>query len=132
MAQGKLFLERGTYRRRRMMDAVRLLPLLGLALWLVPLLWPLPEDSVAPLPMSVALRYVFGVWAGLILCCWLLGRGTKEAAEEAGDGAPPLPSGDVPGAQRGATGLTHLNRPVGPPEAEAAEDTAARAGPGAW
>ncbi len=66
-----LFLERETYRRRRLLDAARVLPVLGIALWLVPLLWPeAPEDGV---PMSVALVYVFGVWALLILCAFLFG-----------------------------------------------------------
>ncbi len=65
----QLFLERQTYRRRRMMDAARLLPLLGAALLAVPLLWPQPapesggEGGVA---MSAAIAYVFTVWAGLI------------------------------------------------------------------
>lgn len=39
-AQPRLFLERASYRRRRWVDAVRLLPFVGLFLWLVPLVWP--------------------------------------------------------------------------------------------
>ena len=39
-----VFLERETYRRRRIMDAARLLPLLGVALFALPLLWPKPGD----------------------------------------------------------------------------------------
>lgn len=66
-----LFLERETYRMRRLLDAGRVLPVLGIALWLVPLLWlGAPGDGV---PMSVALIYVFGVWALLILCALLFG-----------------------------------------------------------
>jgi hypothetical protein len=41
MPDTRLFLERRSYRRRRMMDAVRILPLLCTLLFLVvPLMWP--------------------------------------------------------------------------------------------
>ncbi|MGR3271017.1 hypothetical protein DU478_14460 [Thalassococcus profundi] len=59
-----LFLERRTYRRRRLMDAARLLPLLGLLLWCIPLLWPSGPEGVTS---SGALTYIFCVWLGLIL-----------------------------------------------------------------
>jgi hypothetical protein len=65
-----LFVARQTYRRRRLMDAARLLPLLGLLLWAVPLLWRnAPEDGVAS---SGALIYIFGVWCALVLAAALL------------------------------------------------------------
>lgn len=60
-----LFLERGSYRQRRLLDAVRLLVFLGFALWMIPLLWPGPEDGQG-VPTSAALFYVFGVWLVLI------------------------------------------------------------------
>ena len=91
-----LFLERRSYRFRRMMDAVRLLPLLVLAFWMVPLLWPVPEilpdatpETTEPaIAMSVALRYLFGVWALLILATWALWRRTRDVASgEAADHA---------------------------------------------
>ncbi|MFC6584470.1 hypothetical protein [Sulfitobacter aestuariivivens] len=41
-----VFLERRRYRARRMMDAVRLLAFLGIALWMVPLMWGCPETAV--------------------------------------------------------------------------------------
>lgn len=63
-----LFLERGNYRQRRVMDAARLVVFLGVGLWMIPLLWPASgataDDAV---PMSRALLYVFGVWGLLIL-----------------------------------------------------------------
>ncbi|TDK41225.1 hypothetical protein [Antarcticimicrobium luteum] len=64
-----VFLERQTYRRRRLMDAARLLPVLGALLFAVPLLWPGAEDAgtAAPVPTSRAIRYIFVVWALLIL-----------------------------------------------------------------
>lgn len=77
-----LFLERRSYRFRRMMDAVRMLPFMVLAFWMVPLLWPvaMPDAPLAAdqdiaadvVPMSHAARYVFGVWIGAILLAFLL------------------------------------------------------------
>lgn len=71
------------------MDAVRLLPFLGLMLWMVPLLWPVPDATPEPteptIAMSVALRYLFGVWALLILATWALWRRTRDVAS--GEGA---------------------------------------------
>lgn len=60
-----VFLERQSYRRRRLMDAARLLPILGAALFAVPLLWP--TGGAEGIRMSAAITYVFGVWAALIL-----------------------------------------------------------------
>ncbi|HBS49267.1 MAG TPA: hypothetical protein DEA05_03885 [Rhodobacteraceae bacterium] len=61
-----VFLERQGYRRRRLADAARLLPILGAALLAVPLLWPRADAPGGGVPMSTAFLYVFGVWAGLI------------------------------------------------------------------
>jgi hypothetical protein len=79
----QMFLERRSYRQRRMMDALRLLPVLGLCLCMVPLLWPLPNDQTSPqagMPMSAALKYLFGVWCLLVLAAWALWRRTRETA----------------------------------------------------
>ncbi|MEM1352639.1 MAG: hypothetical protein AAGF27_09850 [Pseudomonadota bacterium] len=74
-----LFLERGSYRRRRMMDALRLLVLSGVVLWMIPIAWPTGNDiEGAPVPMSRALFYIFGVWFVLILCAAFLSRRLKE------------------------------------------------------
>ena len=72
MSRRPVFLEKRSYRHRRTMDAVRMLPFLGLALWMMPLLWPLPAEAEGGIPMSLALRYLFGVWAFLILVCGVL------------------------------------------------------------
>jgi len=68
------FVERRTYRRRRLMDIARLAPLIGALLFLLPLLWP--QQDLYPAPdvpsgssMSSAMVYIFGVWIGLILFC---------------------------------------------------------------
>jgi hypothetical protein len=70
-----VFLERRSYRQRRMMDAVRLLPLIGFVLWLFPTLWPVPgETTHETAPLSQAIIYVFGVWVSLILSGGVLWR----------------------------------------------------------
>lgn len=83
MARSPMFLERRSYRLRRMKDAVRFLPLLGLILWMVPLLWPAQGDH-NPMLLSTALTYIFGIWALLVLATWALWRRTRDAPESAG------------------------------------------------
>ncbi|MCR8825768.1 hypothetical protein [Pseudosulfitobacter koreensis] len=85
MARGPsspVFLERRSYRRRRMQDAQRLLPVLGLMLWMVPTLWP-SGDEAGHVAMSGVIYYIFGVWCVLIgLSAWLW-RGLRRSAEDA-------------------------------------------------
>ena len=89
MAQGPVFLERRSYRLRRLFDAVRLLPLLGLMLWLAPLIWPVAGpagtemDAGEGVSTSMALIYIFGIWIGLVVVSFLLWRRTKDAAPDA-------------------------------------------------
>lgn len=78
MPEQRLFLERRSYRRRRMMDAVRLLPVLGLCLWLVPVLWPRSAESAdAAVSTSTALLYIFSIWLGLCLISWIFWLRTR-------------------------------------------------------
>lgn len=85
MARTPLFLERRRYRYQRMMDAVRLLPLLGLFLWMLPLMWPVPEEGAEGIGAARALTYVFGVWAVMILASVLLWWRTRTADRAQGD-----------------------------------------------
>ena len=62
-----LFLARQTYRRRRLMDALRLLPWLGIFLFGLPLLWRAHATASG-------LLYIFGAWVVLILLSFLLVR----------------------------------------------------------
>lgn len=86
-----LFLERSSYRKRRMMDAVKLLALLGACLWMVPVLWPSSDQpGTEPIAMSRALFYVFGVWTLLIVFSAFLMRkvrGDLRAESDPGDDA---------------------------------------------
>ncbi|MEO1556713.1 MAG: hypothetical protein AAFS01_09795 [Pseudomonadota bacterium] len=84
-----VFLERRSYRRRRMMDALRLLPVLGVFMWMLPLFWPTPADGPAApetVALSTALTYVFLVWLALIasaLSLWTFLRARPEMDEDA-------------------------------------------------
>lgn len=66
-----LFLARQGYRRRRIIDAARLLPIFGTVLFLVPILWDLagPQEPGTEAAPQLAERgiYLFTVWAGLVI-----------------------------------------------------------------
>lgn len=68
-----LFLARASYRKRRLRDGARLLPLFGALLLLLPLLWPDAGRVVAG-----HWAFVFAVWAGLIGIAALLSRKLAE------------------------------------------------------
>ncbi len=75
-----VFLERQSYRRRRLMDAARLLPLLGILLFVIPLLWPVPDPDVPGgdgVPMSSAMIYMFAAWAAMIVVIALFGLSSR-------------------------------------------------------
>jgi hypothetical protein len=78
-----LFLARRTYRRRRLMDALRLLPWLGVFLFALPLMW---SDRAT----ASGLLYLFGAWLVLIVLSFALVRRLSddpgEAPENSGDG----------------------------------------------
>ena len=66
------FLERRNYRRRRAGDAARLLPVLGLFVFILPLFWGDGRDR--PLTSEVGL-YLFAAWGVLVLiAAWLSRR----------------------------------------------------------
>lgn len=78
-----VFLARRSYRRRRMMDACRMLPILGAALWMIPILWHPAEtaaDDTAP-----GIVYLFAVWIVLVALAAALSRGLTRALEDGED-----------------------------------------------
>ncbi len=91
MPQGgqPVFLARRAYRRRRMMDAVRLLPVLGTVLLLLPGIWA-PAESARPDTGRGAV-YLFTVWAGLAAAAFALARGLGPALDEAERAEPAAP-----------------------------------------
>ncbi len=66
-----IFVQQHTYRRRRIADAARLLPILGVILFMVPLLWINGESETRT---TTTMIYVFGVWAGLAIVAAILAR----------------------------------------------------------
>ncbi|WP_170761920.1 hypothetical protein [Ruegeria lacuscaerulensis] len=72
-ARPSLFLERQSYRRRRLTDAARLLPFLGAALLALPLLWPGGQDTQDGVPLSSAIFYIFTCWAAMIVASLIFG-----------------------------------------------------------
>lgn len=78
MSRRPLFLERSSYRRRRLGDAARILPVLGLILLLLPVWWA--PDQVS---LTGGALWLFGLWAGLIVLIgalhWALARAEQAA-----------------------------------------------------
>lgn len=72
-----VFLERQSYRRRRLIDLVRMVPLIGLFLWAVPLLWG--HEGEAAVSTSTAMIYIFGVWFLLVLGTGILSRQVRKS-----------------------------------------------------
>jgi hypothetical protein len=68
-----VFLERTSYRRRRLRDVRRLLPFIGALLFLVPLLWNAGGETRT----AMAMVYLFGAWAVLIALAAILSRPLK-------------------------------------------------------
>ena len=59
------FLARPGYRLRRFIEAIKLMPFLGLLMFLLPLLWATGAQET-PALTSNGWLYVFAVWFGLI------------------------------------------------------------------
>lgn len=90
-----LFLARDSYRRHRIMDAARLLPLFGTVLVLLPILWAGDHGTAS------GLVYLFLVWALLILVAALL---AGHLAEPAAAGRLAAAAADEARADPGAAG----------------------------
>jgi hypothetical protein len=80
-----VFLERRSYRRRRIGDAAKLLPVFGLVMFLLPILWA-DEATTAG-----GFVFVFTVWAALIALVAVISRylsGSEPPTGEASAGTP--------------------------------------------
>lgn len=71
--QRPVFLARSSYRQRRLRDAARVLPLVGVVAFLIPLLW-LRRAGAEPAATSSVLLYLFGCWLLLIVATFVLSR----------------------------------------------------------
>ncbi|MEM9854909.1 MAG: hypothetical protein AAF841_10725 [Pseudomonadota bacterium] len=75
-----VFLERPNYRRRRLYDAARIVPVFGGVLIMLPLLWPLEgEDRVST---GDAFLFIFGIWALMIVLAAVLAPKLKRDRED--------------------------------------------------
>lgn len=95
-----LFLARQSYRRRRLEDAARLLPILGVFLFLLPLL----ATDAGTAGQGI---YLFAAWFGLIVATAMIARGLNRWPDLShnpdSDPSSPTPSEPVPTPQREGT-----------------------------
>lgn len=83
-----IFLQRENYRQRRVRDAAKLVPFLGLVLWALPLSWN--QDPDGGHIGSAGLIYIFAVWVVLIvLAAVLASRIRADPSQEPSDDADP-------------------------------------------
>ncbi|MEJ1992256.1 MAG: hypothetical protein P8X50_11270, partial [Maritimibacter sp.] len=81
-----IFLGRDTYRRRRLIDALRFLPIVGFLLFLSPLLGG--GDASEPRSTALGVMFLFSVWFGLIVITMALVRLLARGPD--GVGADPM------------------------------------------
>ncbi|SHH55392.1 hypothetical protein [Cognatishimia maritima] len=77
--RASIFLERQTYRRRRLIDWIKFLPVLGFVLWMIPLLWDTGGDDTVS--TGAALIYIFLIWFLLVLASYVSARSLKTALD---------------------------------------------------
>lgn len=108
-----MFLARRSYRARRVLDAARVLPVFGLILFLVPLLWdaggPSSGGDADPRLAQRGL-YLFAVWAGLVICAAALSRALRPGPE-----TPETPEAPAtPATPEGTEGTEEPDPPARP------------------
>lgn len=99
-----LFLARRAYRRRRLRDAARLLPFLGIFLFLLPLLWapaPIQPGHLAAVRDTAADGlWLVKVWAVLVVLAALLaphlGREEEDEAQDQAEAHDSIAQGRTP------------------------------------
>jgi len=96
------FLAPMLYRRRRVADAARVLPVAGAFLVLLPILWR-PAETAAP-DTSRGGIYLFAVWFGLIVVAFLLAGRLGRDPETPPTGRPGAAPGGGPAAGPDADG----------------------------
>ena len=78
-----VFLARSPYRRRRLRDAARLLPVLGAVLLILPALWSPPGQGLRR--MSSDVGYFFLSWLALIAIAAAFSRGLARPGDPGED-----------------------------------------------
>ena len=82
-----LFVERDAYRRRRLLDAARILPAAGLIALLLPVLWVASGGTHT----AAEALYLFGLWALLIGAAGALARPLRDELDRERPGSDPAP-----------------------------------------
>ncbi len=78
-AREPIFLARQSYRRRRLGDAAKLIPVIGAILLLMPILWGGAART------SGGLLYIFSVWAILIALVAMISRRLAQRISDTDD-----------------------------------------------
>jgi hypothetical protein len=99
----RLFLERRTYRKNRLQDAARLLPVLGMILFFGPVfIGGGGGGDVEGASLADWLVYIFVVWLGLIVVTMLVSRALAgslpEVDADGREGGPRAGQGSDPGS----------------------------------
>jgi hypothetical protein len=114
-ARQPLFLARDSYRKRRLRDGARVLPIFGTVLVLLPLMWP-----AVPQMVLAHWVFVFVLWVVLIGLAAVLARGLgdSETVSSQESTSPPAQDGHV-GTARVASRPADLlpDTPPNPPRA---------------
>jgi len=76
-----VFLQKASYRQRRVRDAAKLVPALGAVLLIIPLAWQ--SDAADETSNASALVYIFGVWVVLIVLTAVLSSLIRSDASSA-------------------------------------------------
>ena len=116
-----LFVEERKYRRRRLGDAARILPLGGAVLLILPLLWTRVDGSAT----AREALYLFLVWATLILCAALLSRALSATSRSLG--TPPTGGLQGGGGQADARAGAVPSRSASTGDPEASSEKTERA-----
>nr|WP_319251895.1 hypothetical protein [uncultured Celeribacter sp.] len=92
--RGPLYLPPASYRRRRLIDALRLLPFLMFFLWLLPLLWGGDSIDSPRGGGSAAFVHIFVVWALGIALAFAVARKLQRGEAGAQSESKPAPEDD--------------------------------------
>jgi TRAP-type mannitol/chloroaromatic compound transport system permease small subunit len=87
--QAAIIAEKRSYRRRRLVDAARLLPAFGVVFFSIPLLWSNMQGAEAGGETSTtsAMLYIFGIWALLVIASAVI---SWRLRPDGGDNDPPM------------------------------------------
>lgn len=103
------FLARQSYRKRRVIDAARVLPIFGTVFFLLPILWDVGGTGAADPDAQPHLAqrglYLFAVWGGLVICAAIIAAQLRpDAGPETEPMAGPISGQDTSMSQPRVSG----------------------------